>query len=60
MHKSFNKEHAAKTPKAQWLKDHAHVEFDGDLGEEWESAQVKKEPKEVEGNRGSKVPPTEK
>lgn len=47
MHPSFNKEHAAKTPKAQWLKDHAHVEFDGDLGEEWEKAQVKK-PKEVD------------
>lgn len=48
MHKSFNKEYAAKTPKAQWIKEHAHVEFEGDLGEEWESAQKPKEKKEAE------------
>jgi hypothetical protein len=44
MHKSFNADYAAKTPKEQWLKEHEHVEFDGDLDAEWESAQGKKKP----------------
>lgn len=42
MHKSFNEEYAAKTPKAQWIKEHEHHKDEFDLAAEWESAQVKK------------------
>lgn len=38
MSENFNKEYAAKTQKAQWVKEHEHLKDDFDLEKEWESA----------------------